>query len=229
MREAIAVFREELVYDLDKMNGHEFEAAVEEVFRRIGYRTERGKRSNDHGRDIILRRDEFVAVVECKHQQSAVGRPIVQKLHSATSTYHGAKQGFVVTSGRFAPSANDYVNGIKDICITLWDYEQLTEEARKVGVYFCFSASETHIFFQLPWRTENEFQDILQTRHVSGIRSEPRSIGTAIQMTEMAHEIVPGLLVQYSVDRSFETQVGTLYTARDSGRTIMSLRSYLGN
>ena len=41
-------------------------------------------------------------VVECKHT-STVGRPVVQKLHSAIATFDfdGPKRGMVVTTGRF--------------------------------------------------------------------------------------------------------------------------------
>ncbi len=215
--------RNELVYDLDKIDGHEFEDAMAEVFRRMGYHTERGKLSNDHGRDIILRRAERLVVVECKHQKSAVGRPIVQKLHSATITYPNATDGFVLTTGCFAPSALEYVQELNvksNIKFELWDYERLVREAHEVGVYFVASLHGTNIFFYVPWRPDSEIRCLLQTRHLSRIRSAPRTAVDAICITKSHHEIVPAVLVDYSVDKQFQTQVGTIHYARERGCRI---------
>jgi restriction endonuclease Mrr len=48
-------------------------------------------------------------VVECKHT-GTVGRPVVQKLHSAIATFEfdGPKRGMVVTTGRFTNPAQEY-------------------------------------------------------------------------------------------------------------------------
>ncbi len=51
---------EEIVYELDTLGGHDFEVVMLELFHCIGYQTERGKLSNDEGRDIILRRGSDV-------------------------------------------------------------------------------------------------------------------------------------------------------------------------
>lgn len=82
-----AASQQEFVYDLDAMSGHDFEAAMIHVFEKMGYKTHRGKLANDEGRDIVLTKNGRVVVVECKHQKASVGRPVVQKLHSAALTY----------------------------------------------------------------------------------------------------------------------------------------------
>jgi len=215
--------RNDIVYDLDKIDGHEFEDAMAEVFRRMGYHAERGKLSNDHGRDIVLRRSERLVVVECKHQKAAVGRPIVQKLHSATITYPNATDGFVLTTGCFAPSALQYVrelNAKSNIKIELWDYERLVREAREVGVYFIASLHGTNVFFWVPWRPDGEIRCLLQTRHLSRINSAPRTAVDAICISKSQHKVVPAVLVDYSVDKQFQTQAGIIYNAREHGRRI---------
>ena len=194
-----------------------------EIFRRMGYLTERGKLSNDHGRDIILRRAERLIVVECKHQKSAVGRPVVQKLHSATMTYPKATDGLVLTTGCFADSAFEYteeVNTKSAIKIDLWDYQRLVREAREVGVYFVASLHGTNIFFWVPWRLDSEVQGFLQDTHLSRIKSAPRPVVDAVCILTIQRQVVPALLVDYSVDKQFQTQVGTIYNARDGGRRI---------
>ena len=56
-------------------------------------------------------RRAVVVVVECKHTGS-VGRPVVQKLHSAIATYDydGPKRGMVVTTGCFTGPAEEYAD-----------------------------------------------------------------------------------------------------------------------
>ena len=98
---------------LDDLSGFEFEDVVEDVFRNLGYENVRqADRTADEGRDVIM--EEVVdgtrraIIVECKHT-GTVGRPVVQKLHSATATFDfdGPKRGMVVTTGRFTNPAQE--------------------------------------------------------------------------------------------------------------------------
>ena len=95
---------------LDDLSGFEFE----DVFRNLGYENARqAVKTADEGRDILM--EEVVdgtrrgIVVECKHT-GTVGRPVIQKLHSAIATfeYDGPKRGMVVTTGRFTEPAREY-------------------------------------------------------------------------------------------------------------------------
>ena len=123
---------EDVVYELDRLNGHDFEVAMLEVFRRLGYSTERRKVTNDEGRDIILEKGNETIVVECKHHRATIGRPVVQKLHSATMTYPGAIGGMIVATGAFSDGAKQYADEINakfGTQIQLWDYPKLVQEA----------------------------------------------------------------------------------------------------
>jgi restriction system protein len=64
---------------------------------------------SDGGKDIILRKGDFVAVAECKRYKAPkVTRPDVQKFHSALMDMK-AKEGFFITTGNFTKPAVDYV------------------------------------------------------------------------------------------------------------------------
>jgi restriction endonuclease Mrr len=100
---------------LDDLSGFEFEDVMEDVFRELGYENVRqADRTADEGRDVLM--EEVVdgqrraIVVECKHTDT-VGRPVVQKLHSAIATFEfdGPRRGMVVTTGRFTGPAEEYV------------------------------------------------------------------------------------------------------------------------
>jgi len=104
---------------LDDLSGFEFEDVIEDVFRNLGYENVRqADRTADEGRDVIM--EEVVdgtrraIIVECKHT-GTVGRPVVQKLHSATATFDfdGPKRGMVVTTGRFTNPAREYADRLQ--------------------------------------------------------------------------------------------------------------------
>ena len=129
---------------LDELSGFEFEDLMEDVFRNLGYENVRqATKTADEGRDILM--EEVVdgtrraVVVECKHTGS-VGRPVVQKLHSAIATYDykGPKRGMVITTGRFSGPAEEYAQRLRQnddpYPIELIDGTDLREIADEIGL-----------------------------------------------------------------------------------------------
>jgi restriction endonuclease Mrr len=129
---------------LDDLSGFEFEDLMEDVFRNLGYENVRqAERTADEGRDVLM--EEVVdgtrrgIVVECKHTET-VGRPVVQKLHSAIATFEfdGPKRGMVVTTGRFTGPAEEYAQRLRQNDdphpIELVDGEDLREIADEIGL-----------------------------------------------------------------------------------------------
>jgi len=129
---------------LDDLSGFEFEDVIEDVFRNLGYENVRqAGRTADEGRDVIM--EEVVdgqrraIVVECKHTDT-VGRPVVQKLHSAIATFDfdGPKRGMVVTTGRFTNPAQEYATRLQQNDdphpIELLGGEDLREIADEIGL-----------------------------------------------------------------------------------------------
>lgn len=75
------------------------------VFRCAGFVSEVTKRTGDGGKDIILRSNGEVRLVECKRYTSPkVGRPDIQKFHSAMIDFN-AVEGFYITTGEFTKQA----------------------------------------------------------------------------------------------------------------------------
>jgi len=129
---------------LDDLSGFEFEDLMEDVFRNLGYENVRqAERTADEGRDVLM--EEVVdgtrrsIVVECKHT-GIVGRPVVQKLHSAIATFDadGPKRGMVVTTGRFTNPAREYADRLQQNDnrhpIELVDRQDLGEIADEIGL-----------------------------------------------------------------------------------------------
>lgn len=91
---------------LDKMSGFEFEDLIADILTRLELgKVEKVLYTQDGGRDILVRSPNGLIVVECKHHpKGSIGRPVVQKLHSAVITSKALK-GILVTTGHFTKEA----------------------------------------------------------------------------------------------------------------------------
>lgn len=110
--------QEEAKYRISKKNEYEklmnmrpaeFEKYVADLFTAIGYEAELTPLTGDGGKDIILRKNNTLAIVECKryNEKNKVSRPDIQKFHSALIDTN-ANEGFFVTTSYFTEPAMMY-------------------------------------------------------------------------------------------------------------------------
>jgi HJR/Mrr/RecB family endonuclease len=110
--------QEEAKYRISKKNEYEklmnmrpaeFEKYVADLFTAIGYQAELTPLTGDGGKDIILRKNNTLAIVECKryNEKNKVSRPDIQKFHSALIDTN-ANEGFFVTTSYFTEPAMMY-------------------------------------------------------------------------------------------------------------------------
>jgi restriction system protein len=92
-----------------RMDPFEFEAEVARIYAQLGYSTELTSKTNDEGKDIILRKNNEVIYVECKRfsENTKVSRPILQKLYGVMVA-DGVKKGIIVTTSDFTKEAIDF-------------------------------------------------------------------------------------------------------------------------
>jgi len=195
---------------------------MEDVFRNLGYENVRqASRTADEGRDILM--EEVVngtrraVVVECKHT-GTVGRPVVQKLHSAIATFDfdGPKRGMVVTTGGFTGPAEEYAAGLSDTDdpypITLLDGTDLRNIADEVGLDLYNGRIEI-----LCDETLRPFDP------VSGIHAPVRNALQAVEnldpatVSEPHAEVTfrPVLSILAETNAVFETSVGEIHRIDD--------------
>lgn len=102
------------VEKLRKMDPYKFEEYIRDLLLSSGYKTaECTSRSNDGGKDIVAKDKEGRLVfVECKRydEKNTVGRPLIQKFHSAMIDGK-ADVGLFVTTGYFNKNAIKYSYG----------------------------------------------------------------------------------------------------------------------
>ena len=123
--------KERTIY-LDDIDGFEFERVCNDIFTNLKYgKVEETPLVGDEGKDLIIHDKRGKIVVECKHHpKSSVGRPVIQKLHSAVIS-EGAYKGIVVTTGTFSKQAVEHARKLSPP-IELIDKGILLDLATKV-------------------------------------------------------------------------------------------------
>jgi hypothetical protein len=105
------------------MNPRDFENAIAELFRRLGYEVTQTPFQNDRGRDAVAFKGPNKFVIECKRYADGqmTGRPDLQRFFAAMHE-EKATGGFFVSTGRFARPAREYA---ADNRIKLYDRDSL--------------------------------------------------------------------------------------------------------
>jgi restriction system protein len=162
--------------------------------------------TGDEGRDLLVHHPAGLRVVERKHYPNGtVGRPIVQKLHSAVLTA-GAKWGMIITTGRFSSEAEAYVQQLQDVRFELLDASKL---ARLIATTFPNSAIPKNLATAIRTTSDAEFPQTFaksvfsESRYRSGTRSR-----TPVRV-ERRTRYVPFYLADYEAEGSAKTARGT--------------------
>ncbi|RXK49386.1 restriction endonuclease [Halorientalis pallida] len=213
---------------LDDLSGFEFEDLMEDVFRNLGYEDVRqSTKTGDEGRDIVM--EEVVdgtrraVVVECKHTER-VGRPVVQKLHSAVAThsFDGPKRGMVVTTGTFTGPAREYAEQLRSNDdphrIELLDGTDLRAIGDEIG--FDLYNGRIEILCDETLRPSDPSAGVHAPvrdafRDVENIdaRDIPAPVATA--------DFRPVLEITAETDATFETSVGVVHRERGQDRILV--------
>jgi HJR/Mrr/RecB family endonuclease len=111
---------------LSSLRPFEFERCISDLYRRFGFTVRQTAPTGDGGKDAILWKGGEKYLLECKKYstEQLVGRPEVQKFHSALIT-ENAQLGFFVTTSGFSKGAEEYVKKYK-LPIELIDMKHLS-------------------------------------------------------------------------------------------------------
>ena len=121
--------------DFDKLNGHQFEDYLKELFVLLGYQVVRTKGSGDQGADLIIKKDGKKTVVQAKKYSGSVTNKAIQEV-VASKKHYGADRGMVVTTGKFTKSAIDLAKSNK---VDLWDKIKLKQVVKDINKSSNFS------------------------------------------------------------------------------------------
>jgi hypothetical protein len=194
---------------LEDLSGFDFEVVCKRVFEGLGYKdVGLGPRVSDAGRDIIMNSPTGeTVIVECKHHLwQTVGRPVVQKLHSAVM-YFSAAKGILVTTGYFSEEARDYAARLGGL-VELVDLNRFKEIAEKAGfaVYERRRDAPKQVLFTY---TSNQVVNLVE-REIAMIVSRPHSPLELLKYSSKRLVYRPIYLIRYSVYGEVYTSTGRL-------------------
>ena len=131
---------------MDTLDGAAFEKFCGHIFEKLEWgNIEETQYTHDKGIDLIIHSgDGRTIIVECKHQpNNSIGRPVLQKLHSAVIS-SGAHKGILITSGKFTPQALEHAKILVPE-IELYDRSRLLDLADKAGIRIISGSNESII------------------------------------------------------------------------------------
>jgi len=206
---------------LDEVSGFEFEDVTVDIFRRLGYEeVEKADVTADKGRDVIAVDDGTVIVAECKHTPK-VGRPVVQKLHSAATTYptDAPVRGAVVTSGEFTEPAREYAESVTDdpesVDVELVDVRDLRRMGERVGMNLYSGKIEVVCDETVPASLKEARRVVADAyTDVEGMEADDVSLSVSVAY-------VPFVVVEVNVDAVFETSVGVVHRTDTTERLVL--------
>ena len=111
------------IYDIDKMDGRQFELYLGLLFKALGYKTEVTRSAGDYGADLVIEKNGVRTVVQAKCYAKNVGIDAVQQVQASKAHYKAA-QAWVVTNRGFTEAAE---NLAKSNGVTLIGRERLIE------------------------------------------------------------------------------------------------------
>lgn len=207
---------------LDSLDGFGFEKVCRRIFEGAGWGdVELVGGSADRGRDLIIRSpDRTKTIVECKlYTDTVVGRPIVQKLHSAVID-SDADRGIVVTTGRFSMEAVDYAADIAEHGrpILLFDMPKLAELARDAGVRL--ETGGDHAIHAYPALTADDIAAEMPTI-LGHIESRPTPASALARITDTHTRLHAMFYARISIHQSFEAGEMTIHGINRGGMRFL--------
>ena len=213
---------------LDTCDGFTFEHLCAEILQNAGYGSAKTTpATGDGGKDIIVTKPNGERIfVECKHHpNSTIGRPVVQKLHSAMVTSR-VQKGMVITTGRFSPDALDYVNK-NHLQIDLVDFFKLVAIAREANINLIMDGQHNTIMtYPLPDvpYVRAQFIRYLTSHYMSA----PNPIENLVTFSHLQALLYPLYELNYDIDATFTTSTGKVVHREKSKKACLCIDGKTG-
>ena len=195
---------------LDVLDGSEFEKLCERIFEKLRYgRVENIQDTSDMGRDLLIHTNEGLIVVECKHHpHGSIGRPVVQKLHSAVISSKAIK-GILITTGKISTQAIEHAKNLAPP-IELIDGNILIDLASQAGVDLFFEGKR-HTVLTYPISSIGKLQTKLDRFFIDGFKSYPKKASELLGIRNRELTMQASYIIRYDVNATFETSVGIIH------------------
>lgn len=220
MNSSITSFSKKESIILETLDGFEFEKLCGRIFEKLNYgRIENTQDTGDMGRDILIHSNEGLIVVECKHHpHSSIGRPVVQKLHSAVISSEAIK-GILITTGKFSVQAIEHAKTLIPP-IELIDRNILIDLATQANMELIFEGRR-HTVLTYPVSPIDKLQDRIARFIDSRFESYPETASKLLRIKNRGLTMYPSYVIQYDINATFETSVGIIHEENIEDGTIL--------
>jgi len=204
---------------MEGLSSEGFEQMCEEIF--SAFFKSKTKRSfmNDISKTdfLILSKDNIA--VDCVHPaRAAVGRPTVERLYLVMKQKK-VKEGIIVTSGRFASTAQKHVDE-NDLPITLMDLEKLAAMALKAGIKLVYKKEEPDAYTIIS-NSDREFSAHLAGRLEKELQcSEEIGLNLAILKRNITMQLF--YKINYAVNSEFVVSGNVIHKEKGEGYFYIS-------
>ena len=204
---------------LDGMDGREFEHLCARIFERAGMgRVEVRGGVRDGGVDLLVRGPGGEkTIVECKHWQGTVGRPVVQKLYAAMVS-EGASKGIVATTGRYSAEAVQCAKDFPDAVIELFGYAQLADMADSARIRLVRDGSQPIRYFPAPPGPE---AFAAARALVPELQSHPAAPSEMERVRVEMVQLMPVYVIKADIDRDFESSAYRIHSVHERGVELL--------
>jgi len=208
-------------YYLEALDGFDFERLCQIIFTNLNYgQIEQTSMVGDLGKDLIIHSKEGKIFVECKHHlNKTIGRPTIQKLHSAVIS-ENAKKGILVTTGIFSQEAVNYAKKI-DPPIELIDKNLLFDLASRAGLNLETTLGKGKVY-TYPISNNEIMKNNLSNNIQNRLISIPDRIENCIKINQRKISLKPMYLIHYNINAEFKTSVGVIHRENDQGQFYLN-------
>lgn len=209
------------VVHLDSLDGFDFENFCALVFERLAYGdVQIMPYVGDMGRDLIIHTSQGTKiVVECKHHpHGTIGRPVVQKLHSAVVT-ENAIRGILVTTGKFSAEAIAHAKQISPQ-IELVDMNMLRDMCDRARIHLVNRGEKSSVFY-FPISNGNNVASKALSTMMSRIVSHPSSPRGLFELHASQLMLRPVYRMRYDVHQDFSTSVGIIHSIHVDNQELL--------
>jgi restriction system protein len=205
--------------DLDRIGPFEFEDLCAEIYKRLGYKVNTTPRTGDSGRDLEIYGPEGKAVIECKRYLSGttVGRPEIQKFHSAAQHFNALK-GIFITTGTFSSEAIEYAKNLSPP-IELVDGKIFADLALQAN-YEIIRHNKIQKIFIYPISSIDNIREKFFNYFTKHLVSYPIPI-RVIKFQKESIKLEPSYFIKYNIDSQFSTSVGLIHKEFATGNKLI--------
>ncbi|AIZ56878.1 restriction endonuclease [Candidatus Methanoplasma termitum] len=175
----------------------------------------------DGGKDLIVRFSPTdVMYVECKHHHKPIGRPVVQKLHSAMMT-DGVKKGLLICTGGFSDDAINHINENR-LHIETMDFYDLKSIGSKYGYRILLNPTSDNITIcTLAPYDPNEIKSIITSNFINVRNSGRTKVEPNLKIIKNDRVVKYGVFLHISAHEDFKMSNGTVIKRLDQEFNVL--------